>query len=624
MAEFDVFISFKNTDENGEQTLDAKMAEELYYALKESGIKVFFSNVTISEKGESKFAQLIDKALEQSCIFVAVGTSCAHFESNWVNHEIDTFRNEMLNGNKPKEKSALISYISKDLQHKQLPLMLRNCQSFYKIDEVVDFIETKLKIIGVNSDVVQTTKIQFEIGEIILNRYEILKQIHSSGSSKIYMAFDTRMRKNVVIKCLCKSDSDEFELMKGIIESEMNVMKELNHCNIMKIYDYKVGFEELFYVMEYCENAVSLEKIVENICIPREMIGDVARQICDVLRYLHAFNPAIIYRDLKPANILYLPTGEIKLIDFGSARYYKPGKLTDTVKLGTVGYAAPEQYGGKQSDERTDIYGLGATLYHLVTGMNPTSLVTHSSYLSNVYELSNEFGISVGLSYIIGKCLRNDPEERYQSADEVLYALKTVDALTKKINLTNWYDKRNLGYKSKINNSIDRLNKKSDTFPRININEQSASSPYEMSETIVLDTDFPNVSAVDFAKKNNLKTICDSISKVCLCVCTYNDIHKSQEKAFSAFIFSQEDKQKLIDYLEILSSDLFVEFSRPFEVKPFEFLKLKLNDEAYCDFCWNGNICQIIGCDTFDVISVCSNNKEVAKISIKLKDGIKI
>ena len=97
-----------------------------------------------------------------------------------------------------------------------------------------------------------------------------------------------------------------------------------------------------------------------------------AKQLCDVLGYLHSQNPPIIYRDMKPANIMLKPDGNVVLIDFGTAREYKENNIEDTTCLGTMGYAAPEQFGGMgQTDARTDIYCLGATMYHLVTGMNP-------------------------------------------------------------------------------------------------------------------------------------------------------------------------------------------------------------------------------------------------------------
>ena len=97
-----------------------------------------------------------------------------------------------------------------------------------------------------------------------------------------------------------------------------------------------------------------------------------AMQLCDALSYLHSQNPPIIYRDMKPANVMLKPEGNIKIIDFGIAREYKEQNLADTTVLGTKGYAPPEQYSG-QTDPRSDIFALGMTMHHLLTGMDPRS-----------------------------------------------------------------------------------------------------------------------------------------------------------------------------------------------------------------------------------------------------------
>jgi serine/threonine-protein kinase len=145
-----------------------------------------------------------------------------------------------------------------------------------------------------------------------------------------------------------------------------------------------------------------------------------AKQLCDVLNYLHTRTPVIIYRDMKPANIMLKPDGNVTLIDFGTAREYKEKNLADTTCLGTVGYAAPEQFGGMgQTDARTDIYCLGATLYHLVTGMNPCEPPYE---IRPIREINP--GLSAGLEKIICKCCQRDPNDRYQSAAELMFALE--------------------------------------------------------------------------------------------------------------------------------------------------------------------------------------------------------
>jgi len=158
---------------------------------------------------------------------------------------------------------------------------------------------------------------------------------------------------------------------------------------------------------------------------PQELVIEWAKQLSDVLGYLHTRKPAIIYRDMKPSNIMLKPDGKLTLIDFGTAREYKEKNLADTTCLGTIGYAAPEQFGGKgQTDGRTDIYCLGATLYHLVTGMNPSEPPYE---IKPIREINPS--LSSGLEKIILKCTQRNPEDRYQNCAELTYALEHYDEI---------------------------------------------------------------------------------------------------------------------------------------------------------------------------------------------------
>ena len=164
-------------------------------------------------------------------------------------------------------------------------------------------------------------------------------------------------------------------------------------------------------------------------------VVDWAWQLCDVLRYLHERN--YVYRDMKPGNILLRPDGRLALIDFGTMRVYKPGKAGDTVCLGTRGYAAPEQFGGMgQTDARTDIYGLGATLYYLATGCNPGVPpyeigCIHAMYID---------GFPHQLGDLIQKCVQPDPVRRFQSCRELMEALEdaSFDVTTNQEKLAQW------------------------------------------------------------------------------------------------------------------------------------------------------------------------------------------
>lgn len=142
---FEVFISFKNTDKNGMRTQDSVMAEELYYALKEKGIRGFYSNISISGRGEHRFGKMIREAIEQCSIFVAVGTSIENFESEWVEYERESFHDEMMNGNKARARSAMFSYITRNVSTNKLPMELRRCQAFYKLEDIVSSICTRFQ-----------------------------------------------------------------------------------------------------------------------------------------------------------------------------------------------------------------------------------------------------------------------------------------------------------------------------------------------------------------------------------------------------------------------------------------------------------------------------------------------
>jgi len=142
-------------------------------------------------------------------------------------------------------------------------------------------------------------------------------------------------------------------------------------------------------------------------------------KICDVLSYIHA--EGIVYRDLKPDNVIIKSDGSIKLIDFGIARVYKRGKLKDTVIMGTPGYAAPEQYGTSQTDQRSDIYSLGALMHHIVTGGDPREKPFD-------FDPPSSMGVKISpyLENIVMKALSMKPDQRYQNAGEMKFALEAV------------------------------------------------------------------------------------------------------------------------------------------------------------------------------------------------------
>lgn len=263
-------------------------------------------------------------------------------------------------------------------------------------------------------------------GSIIDNKYEILKEIGRGGMSTVYLAMDNRLNKQWAIKEISKVTNDKnSEVVVQSLIIEANLMKRLDHPALPRIVDIIDDGDSILVVMDYIEGE-SLNNILDSSgAQPQEVVIEWAKQLCDVLRYLHSQTPPIIYRDMKPANVILKPEGTLKVIDFGIAREFKEHNITDTVSLGTKGYAAPEQFGGKgQTDARTDIYCLGVTLYHLVTGQNPCE----PPY--EIYPIRQwNTALSSGFEAIIQKCTQMNPNDRYQSCDELMYALEHYNEL---------------------------------------------------------------------------------------------------------------------------------------------------------------------------------------------------
>jgi serine/threonine-protein kinase len=264
-----------------------------------------------------------------------------------------------------------------------------------------------------------------EIGSIIDGKYEILKQIGKGGMSKVYLAMDRRLNKQWAIKEVEKfaHDTNKNEIVVNSVIAEANLVKTLDNYYLPRINDILDDGKVIYVVMDYVEGE-SLQKILKTEgAQPQKHVLKWGKQLCEVLNYLHSRRPPIIYRDMKPGNVMIKPDGDVKLIDFGIAREFKEQGGSDTTSLGTRGYAAPEQFaGGTQTDPRTDIYNLGATLYHAITGHDPSK----EPYVMHPIRYWNP-KLSGGLEKIILKCTMADPNERYQSAVEVLYALNHYD-----------------------------------------------------------------------------------------------------------------------------------------------------------------------------------------------------
>lgn len=269
-----------------------------------------------------------------------------------------------------------------------------------------------------------------EIGTILEGKYEILKKIGQGGMSVVYLAIDNRLNKQWAVKEILYKEKEKIDIFLKGLEIEANILKKLDHPVLPRIVDIIHYEENIYVIMDFIEGRTLTDILKEEGAQPQELVIEWAKQLADALDYLHSLDPPVIYRDMKPSNIMLKPEGTIKLIDFGTAKEFNQENIADTIALGTKGYAAPEQFGDASgrgihnTDARTDIYSLGATLYHLVTGNNPSEPPYE---MRPIREWNKE--LSKGLEKIIETCIQPNPENRFQSCAGLIYALEHYDEL---------------------------------------------------------------------------------------------------------------------------------------------------------------------------------------------------
>ncbi len=262
-------------------------------------------------------------------------------------------------------------------------------------------------------------------GMVLQKHYEIRGVIGQGGMSTVYQARDLNTGKLLAIKDVKRSGNSSDRVVEQSLVGEGKMLKQLSNPHLPRIYDIIENPENFMLVMDFIEGE-SLDKVIaERGAQPVELVLEWGMQICEVFHYLHTQPIPIIYRDMKPANVILKPDGTLMMIDFGTARTQKLDRQMqeDTICIGTEGFAAPEQYGGHgQSDARTDIFCLGGTLYNMVTGQAPRAQgMLPLEYLKP--ELKD-----TPIAQIINRCLRGDPDARYQTALELhedLYAART-------------------------------------------------------------------------------------------------------------------------------------------------------------------------------------------------------
>jgi outer membrane protein assembly factor BamB/tRNA A-37 threonylcarbamoyl transferase component Bud32 len=269
-------------------------------------------------------------------------------------------------------------------------------------------------------------------GTVLQERYVIEDQVGVGGMSTVYRGRDLRF-KDVVRNCAIKEmyqfapDTQTRDLRLKNFEREASLLATLSHPAIPKVYDFFAERNKIYLVMELIAGqdlSATLDRAGG--AIEEARVGRWALQICDVLKYLHTHTPdPIIFRDLKPSNIIVTPEGRIVLIDFGIARLFQIDQPRGTI-VGTEGYAPPEQYRGV-GDERVDIYALGATLHHLLTGVDPRNETPFTFHERPVRQLNP--AVSSAMEAIVMRALSYDASARPASIAEMRALLQTVPGM---------------------------------------------------------------------------------------------------------------------------------------------------------------------------------------------------
>ena len=267
------------------------------------------------------------------------------------------------------------------------------------------------------------------IGTVLNGQYRIIRLVGGGGMAWVYQVEELPAGSGILwaLKELRPQTEDKTEraVARRLFEQESRLLRGLDHVNIPKIAGFFEEKGRACLVMEFVWGE-SLEKRLDATNAPL-LETDVLKwaiQLCDALQYLHSLQPPIIFRDMKPSNVMVTNTGLVKLIDFGIARTYKAGKKRDTVAMGSENYAAPEQWGKGQTDARSDLYALGATMYHLLANMAPTPAFLPSEPLP----LGNYNGaITKQTIRLVDKAMARDRGNSYRSAVEMREAL--VEAL---------------------------------------------------------------------------------------------------------------------------------------------------------------------------------------------------
>ncbi len=246
-------------------------------------------------------------------------------------------------------------------------------------------------------------------GSLLKQRFRLRRQVGIGGFGAVYDAEDLSLgNRQVAIKEMRQSGLTPQEQQETTesFQREAHLLAQLHHPNLPAIYEYFNEAGRWYLVMEFITGETLEARLNQapggQLPVPEVLM--IGRQLCNVLASLHTNQPPVIFRDLKPSNVMITPQGAVYLIDFGIARVFKPGQAKDTMAFGSIGYAAPEQYGTMQTTAQSDIYSLGATLHHLLSGTYPAQTPFHFAPLAP--------GIPAGLERLVLQMVEREPSQR--------------------------------------------------------------------------------------------------------------------------------------------------------------------------------------------------------------------
>ena len=260
-----------------------------------------------------------------------------------------------------------------------------------------------------------------KIGMLIADRYEVLEKVGTGGMSDVYKAKDHRLNRMVAVKVL-KQEFSENATFVSKFRVEAQAAAGLMHPNIVNVYD--VGEEKgVYFIIMELVNGITLKRYIEKRkrLSPREALT-VAIQVAMGLAAAHRGH--IIHRDIKPQNIIISKEGKVKVTDFGIAKASTSNTITSNV-MGSVHYTSPEQARGGYSDEKSDVYSLGVTLYEMLTGKVPfdgeTTVAVALQHIQDPFPSPREVvpDLPYSVEQIVLKCCEKSPDRRYQTMDEL-------------------------------------------------------------------------------------------------------------------------------------------------------------------------------------------------------------